>query len=37
MPGVSTIFDAYLPFGLRLNDIIAMTAGLAVLATFFAV
>lgn len=30
-------FDDYLPFGLRLNDIIAMMAGLAVLATFFAV
>jgi tight adherence protein C len=32
-----TPFDAYLPFGLGLNDIIAFTAGLAVLATFFAV
>ena len=30
-------FDDYLPFGLHLNDIIALTAGLAVLATFFAV
>ncbi|MFZ2007015.1 MAG: type II secretion system F family protein [Stellaceae bacterium] len=30
-------FDDYLPFGLHLNDIIALMAGLAVLATFFAV
>jgi len=30
-------FDEYLPFGLQLNDIIALMAGLAVLATFFAV
>lgn len=35
---MSTVaFDDYLPFGLRLNDIIALMAGLAVLATFFAV
>jgi tight adherence protein C len=35
---MSTIaFDDYLPFGLRLNDVIALMAGLAVLATFFAV
>jgi tight adherence protein C len=33
----ATSFDAYLPFGLQLNDIIALTAGLAVLATFFAI
>lgn len=31
----STMFDPYLPFGLELNDIIAYTAGLAVLVTFF--
>ena len=37
MAGVSTPFDDYLPFGLGLNDIIALTAGLAVVATFFAV
>jgi tight adherence protein C len=30
-------FDEYLPFGLHLNDVIALMAGLAVLATFFAV
>src|ERR1700733_12769476 len=30
-------FDVYLPFGLGLNDVIALTAGLAVFATFFAV
>lgn len=30
-------FDDYLPFGLHLNDVIALMAGLAVLATFFAV
>jgi len=35
---MSTVaFDDYLPFGLQLNDIIALMAGLAVLATFFAV
>lgn len=35
---MSTVaFDDYLPFGLHLNDIIALMAGLAVLATFFAV
>jgi tight adherence protein C len=33
----STPFDAYLPFGLGLNDVIALMAGLAVAATFFAV
>jgi tight adherence protein C len=33
----ATAFDNYLPFGLQLNDIIALMAGLAVLATFFAV
>jgi tight adherence protein C len=34
---MSTVaFDDYLPFGLHLSDIIAMMAGLAVLATFFA-
>ena len=37
MPLGNTPFDDYLPFGLRLNDIIALMAGLAVLATFFAV
>jgi tight adherence protein C len=30
-------FDEYLPFGLHLSDVIALMAGLAVLATFFAV
>jgi tight adherence protein C len=30
------VFESYLPFGLGLNDVIALTAGLAVLATFFA-
>lgn len=30
-------FDDYLPLGLHLNDVIALMAGLAVLATFFAV
>ncbi|HTW50938.1 MAG TPA: type II secretion system F family protein [Stellaceae bacterium] len=30
-------FDEYLPFGLGLNDVIALMAGLAVLATFVAV
>lgn len=30
-------FDDYLPFGLHLNDVIALMAGLAVLATFVAV
>lgn len=30
-------FDSYLPFGLGLNDVIAVMAGLAVFATFFAV
>jgi tight adherence protein C len=34
---MTTVFDDYLPFGLHLNDIIALMAGLAVLATFFAV
>jgi tight adherence protein C len=33
----STPFDAYLPFGLGLNDVIALMAGLAVAATFVAV
>ena len=34
---MSTVaFDDYLPFGLHLSDIIALMAGLAVLATFFA-
>jgi len=33
----STPFDAYLPFGLGLNDVIALMAGLAVAATFIAV
>ena len=33
---MSAIIDAYLPFGLALNDMIAIMAGLAVLATFFA-
>jgi len=37
MATISTPFDAYLPFGLGLNDVIALTAGLAVAATFFAV
>lgn len=30
-------FDNYLPFGLGLNDVIALMAGLAVFATFFAI
>ena len=29
--------DSYLPFGLGINDVIALMAGLAVLATFFAI
>lgn len=32
----TVVFDAYLPFGLALRDVIAITAGLAVLVTFFA-
>ena len=35
---MSTVaFDDFLPFGLHLNDVIALMAGLAVFATFFAV
>jgi len=37
MPTGSMPIDDYLPFGLGLNDVIALTAGLAMLAAFFAV
>ena len=33
----TVVFDAYLPFGLELNDVIALMAGLAVMATCLAV
>ncbi|HYM72156.1 MAG TPA: type II secretion system F family protein [Stellaceae bacterium] len=37
MPVGSTRFEDFLPFGLGLNDVVALTAGLAVVTTFFAV